>query len=107
MYRIEFFNRNVEKDILSWPVGIQADFLKIVELMMHHGSDLGAPKTKAIEKGLFEIRAKGKEGIGRAFYCTRKGERIIILHGFIKKSQKTPKRDLDIARKRIKEIKND
>jgi len=104
MYEIEFFNSRVEKEILNWPKGIQADFLKIAELMMEHGSNLGEPKTKSIEKGLFEIRAKGKEGIGRAFYCTMKGKRIVILHGFIKKSQKTPKKELDIARKRMKEV---
>ena len=55
--------------------------------------------------GLFEIRAKGKEGIGRSFYCTLKGKEIVILHSFIKKSQKTPKRELDLAKKRMKEIK--
>ena len=72
--------------------------------MMVHGSNLGEPKTKVIEKGLFEIRAKGKEGIGRAFYCAVKGKKIIILHGFIKKSQKTPKKELDLAKKRLKEV---
>ena len=65
MYEIEFFNIRVEKDIRQWPVGIQADFLRIIELMVIHGGNLGAPRTKSIEKGLFEIRAKGKEGIGR------------------------------------------
>ena len=55
--------------------------------------------------GLFEIRAKGKEGIGRSFYCTLKEKEIVILHSFIKKSQKTPKRELDLAKKRMKEVK--
>ena len=104
MYQIEFYNNKVEKEVLSWPAGIQANFFKIVEMMMVHGSNLGEPKTKAIEKGLFEIRAKGKEGIGRAFYCTVKGQKIIILHAFIKKSQKTPKKDLDLARNRRKDV---
>ena len=54
--------------------------------------------------GLFEIRAKGSEGIGRAFYCARIGQRIVILHQFIKKSQKTPAREIRIARARLKEI---
>jgi phage-related protein len=55
---------------------------------------------------LFEIRAKGKEGIGRAFYCALIGQRIIILHGFIKKTQVTPNNELKIARKKLKEISN-
>ena len=54
--------------------------------------------------GLFEIRAKGKDGIGRAFYCFVKGKRIIIFHAFIKKSQATPQKELMIAQKRMKEV---
>ena len=55
--------------------------------------------------GLFEIRAKGKEGIGRSLFCTIKDREIIILHSFIKKFQKTPKKEIDLARKRMKEVK--
>ncbi len=51
---------------------------------------------------LYEIRAKGKEGIGRPVYCMAKGKEIVILHSFIKKSQKTPKKELDLAKKRMK-----
>lgn len=61
--------------------------------------------ARALGGGLFEIRAKSREGIGRAFYCALVGRRIVILHEFIKKSQKTPKRELRIARNRMKEIK--
>lgn len=67
---------------------------------------LGLPYTRAMGGGLFEIRAKGQEGIGRAFFCTMTGRRIIILHGFIKKTDKTPKHELDIALQRMKEMKN-
>ncbi len=55
--------------------------------------------------GLFEIRAKGKEGIGRVFYCTIVGNRIMMLHCFVKKTEKTPARELEIAKKRLKEVK--
>jgi phage-related protein len=54
--------------------------------------------------GLFEVRAKGKEGIGRSLFCTLKGKEIVILHSFIKKTQTTPKRELEKARKRKKEL---
>ncbi len=69
--------------------------------------NLGLPYTRAMGEGLFEIRARGTEGIGRAFFCTLIGQRIVILHGFIKKSQKTPLADLRIARKRLKELHRD
>jgi phage-related protein len=57
-------------------------------------------------EGLFEIRAKGKEGIGRSLFCTLKGKEIVILHSFIKKTKKTPEKELKLARKRMKEIKS-
>ncbi len=56
--------------------------------------------------GLFELRCKGAEGIGRAFYCTMVGREIVILHNFIKKTQETPDRELMTARKRLKEVKH-
>ena len=70
-----------------------------------YGPNLGMPHTRAMGNGLFEIRAKGKEGIGRVFYCTIVGNRIMMLHCFVKKTDKTPPRELDTARKRLKEVK--
>ena len=64
------------------------------------------PYTKSFGEGLFEIRARGTEGIGRAFFCCLVGRRVVVLHGFIKKTQATPAKELDIARKRQKEIKD-
>lgn len=65
------------------------------------------PFTRPMGHGLFEIRARGKEGIGRAFFCTIVGYEIVILNEFIKKSNKTPKKEIDTVRQRLKEIKND
>jgi len=69
-----------------------------------YGPNPGMPHTRAMGDGLFEIRAKAEEGIGRAFYCTLVGRRIVILHGFIKKTDKTPQRELVIARKQLREV---
>lgn len=88
----------------AWPAGIRAGFLGITELMEAHGPDIGMPHTKAMGAGLFEVRAKGREGIGRAFYCTLVGERIVILHAIIKKTARTPARELVKARARQKEV---
>jgi len=104
-YIIEFLDESVQQTILSWPAGINANFTRIALRMEEHGANLGLPYMQAIGNGLFEIRAKGQEGIGRAFFCTLIGQRIIILHSFIKKTKKTPKRELDIANQRMKEIK--
>lgn len=106
-YEIVFYNDQVEATILEWPSGIAANFVTIAERIEIYGPNLGLPHTAPMGSGLFEIRAKGPEGIGRALFCTVKGRRVIILHGFIKKTQKTPRADLNIARARLKEIAND
>jgi phage-related protein len=104
MWTIQFFNERVQKDINKWPVGIYADFLLITELMVEHGADLKMPISKALGKRLFELRCQGKEGIGRVLYCTMANREIILLHSFIKKTQKTPIHELEIAKRRMKEI---
>jgi len=74
--------------------------------MEHYGPDLGMPHTKAMGDGLFELRLKAAEGIARVFYCTMVGKRIVMLHHFIKKTDKTPAKELNAARMRKKEIEN-
>jgi len=71
-----------------------------------YGPDLGMPHTRAMGDGLFELRLKAAEGIARLFYCTMLGRKIVILHQFIKKMDKTPPKELEKARRRMKEIKD-
>ena len=103
MFTVEFY-QGVDDDILKMPPKVQARMLKLLELMELHGANLGAPHTAPIGAGLFEVRAKAKEGIGRALFCYMKHERIYILQAFIKKTQKTPLRDLELAKARLKEV---
>ncbi|MFT5700164.1 MAG: phage-related protein [Desulforhopalus sp.] len=105
-WHITFYSDKVEQATLLFPPGILANFLHIAEMIEEFGPALGLPYTKAMGEGLFEIRAKGKEGIGRSFFCTVKDKEIVILHSFIKKSQKTPKRELATARNRLKKVKS-
>jgi phage-related protein len=105
-YLIEFYNAKVEAEVLAWPSGIAANFAHITQTMQAHGPNLGLPFTRAMGDGLFEIRARGVEGIGRALFCTVVGQRVFILHGFIKKTPKTPPADLRIALKRLKELRH-
>ena len=106
-WKIDFYDSSVEEAILGMPPKIQARMLKLLDLIEKHGANLGHPHTEPMGNGLFEIRAKAQEGIGRSIYCYMKGRHIIVLHAFIKKTNKTPKSDLNIARKRQLEIKND
>jgi phage-related protein len=106
-WTIHFYNERVFGTVKAWPVGIYADFLRLVSLMEEHGVDLRMPHSRAMGEGLFELRCKGAEGIGRAFYCTMVGRRIVILHSFIKKTQESPPSELRIARQRLKEMKRE
>lgn len=94
-------------EIRQWPVKIRVNYFRITSLIEVKGPNLGLPHTRAFGNGLFEIRAKGVEGIGRAFFCTMKGRRVIILHAFIKKTEKTPQKELNLALKRLAEVNQD
>ena len=104
IYHLSYYNEAVELELDAWPVGLRARFRALTVRMEEFGPNLGMPHTRALGNGLFEIRAKAEEGIGRAFFCIMVGKKIIILHSFIKKSDKTPKRELDIALTRQKEV---
>ena len=102
-WKINFYS-DVTEQILSMPPKIQARFIRLLELMEKHGPNLGTPHTKPMSNGLFEVRARAKEGIGRGLFCYTKVKQIHILYAFMKKSQKTPKEIIQIARLRMKEV---
>ena len=105
-WRVTFYSATLEEEILQLPAGFVARFLRYAERMEVYGPDLGMPHTRAIGDGLFELRLKAAEGIARVFYCTLVGRRIVMLHQFIKKTEKTPRKELEIARRRMKEVKD-
>lgn len=105
-WRISFFSAALEKEILELPAGLVARFLRYAERMEIYGPDLGLPHTRAMGQGLFELRLKAAEGIARVFYCTLVGRRIVMLHQFVKKSERTPRKELEIARTRMSEVKD-
>jgi phage-related protein len=105
-YTIQYFDQTVEAEILELPDTIVARYLFLTRRMIAVGPNLGEPHTKAFGDGLFELRLKGAEGIARVFYCALIGKRIVMLHSFVKKSQKTPSKELNLAVRRMKEIKH-
>ncbi len=104
-WEITYYNEKVKKDLFNWPQKLLAKYLRIIDLMEQEGPDLGMPFTRPMGEGLFEIRAKAGEGIGRAFFCILIHKEIVILHEFIKKTNKTPRKELEIVKERIKELK--
>jgi phage-related protein len=106
-WEIVYYGEDVQGVLLDFPAGIQARYIHLTQRMLAFGPDLGMPHTRALGKGLFELRMKSKEGIGRVFFCTLASQRIMMLHAFMKKSAKTPAKELKIARARLKEVKTD
>ena len=105
-YSIEYFNERVLAEIEGWPDGLLADYARLVELLMEFGPDLRMPQSRALGNGLFELRPRGGEGIGRAQYCYIDGERVVVLHAFVKKTRATPERHLRLARRRMREVRD-
>jgi phage-related protein len=105
VWSVTFFSDRVEAEILALPPGFVARFIRYAERMEIFGPDLGMPHTRAMGGGLFELRIKAAEGTARVFYCTVVDRRIVVLHQFVKKSDKTPPKELEIARRRMKEFK--
>ena len=103
-WTITYYSETVQKEIVALSPGLLARYLRYTDRMEVYGPDLGMPHTRAMGKGLFELRLKAKEGIARAFYCAVFGRKIVILHSFVKKSQATPAKELALARRRMKEI---
>jgi phage-related protein len=89
--------------VLSLDAITKAKTQRQIDLLKEYGTDLGMPHAKSLGGGLVELRVRGKREV-RIFYVYAKGKQIYLLHGFIKKTQQTPKRELDIARDRQKEI---
>ena len=105
-YSIEYYSEEVEEQILALPDTLAARYIVLTRRMAALGANLGPPHTDSIGDGLFELRLKGAEGIARVFFFVLVGRRIMMLHSFIKKFQKTPAREIEIARKRLKEVKH-
>ena len=105
-YTIIYYSEAVQVEIVELPDTLAARYVVLTRRMVALGPNLGEPHTKAFGDGLMELRLKGAEGIARVFFCTLIGKRIVMLHSFVKKSQRTPLRELALAQIRMKEIKH-
>ena len=104
-YTISYYSEDLQEQITELPDTLAARYVVLTRRMIALGPNLGEPHTKAFGDGLFELRLKGTEGIARVFFCTLVGKRIVMLHSFIKKSDRTPVRERKLAENRMKEIK--
>jgi phage-related protein len=105
---VELLDDRVREELDVLPADMKARFRRIVELIQGYGFDqLREPHVKHLEGLLWEMRMKGKDGISRAIYFTAKGRRVVVVRVFVKKAQKTPRREIDLALERAKVVTND
>lgn len=103
MWSIHFANETVEKEFLGLPSEMQARLFRIEELIGTHGvHNVGMPYLRHVQDEIWEIRLAGKDRIGRGLYVTLSGKRIIMLRFFVKKTQKTPRKEIKTAIERLR-----
>jgi len=107
-WRIETLDARVDEELELLEPSLKARFLHICELLEAFGpSNVGLPHVRFLVERLWEIRMKGKSGIARAIYVTVADKRIVVVHAFLKKTQKTPRFAIETALNRAKELKNE
>jgi phage-related protein len=102
---VELLDDRVRNELEALPPDMKARFRRIVELIQGYGLErVHEPHIKHLEGPLWEMRMKGKDGISRAAYVTAKGRRVVVVRVFVKKTQKTPRREIEIALQRAQEV---
>jgi phage-related protein len=104
-WTVETLNPAVDAEIEALPIDMRARLVRLVDVIEQVGLQaLPRDSVKHLEGTLWELRISGRDGISRAIYVTEAVRRVIILRVFVKKSQRTPQRELEIARQRAKEV---
>src|SRR6185437_13389138 len=98
---VELLDARVQDEVEALPPDMRARFRRIVELIQCLGLErMREPHVKHLEGPLWEMRMNGRAGISRAIYVTATGRRVVVVRAFVKRTQKTPRREIDIARQR-------
>lgn len=104
-WSVVFLDEAVQDALSAMPADIRASFRRIVELIVAHGLErVREPYLRHLEGPVWEMRMKGRGGIARAAYVTAKGRRVVVVHVFEKKTQKTPRREIETALRRAKDV---
>ena len=105
-WTVETLNETVDSELADLPEDMQARFVRIAELIEAVGlANVREPHVKHIRGSIWEIRLKGKAGIARALYVAVTGQRVVVVRVFVKKTEKTPNSEIEIALERAKELK--
>lgn len=106
-WRVEL-TAEASEELAALPPDMRARFVHIAELLAQFGpQQVGMPHVRQVQQKLWEIRMSGRDGIARAIYVARTGQRLVVLHVFVKKAQKTPRLAIETALARLKRIEDD
>ncbi|WKW50489.1 type II toxin-antitoxin system RelE/ParE family toxin [Rhodomicrobium lacus] len=104
-WTVETLNAAVDAELEALPADMRARFVRIARMIEALGLEkVGHPHVDHINGALWEIRMKGADGIARALYVTARGKRVVVVRVFVKKTQKTPRREIELALKRAKDV---
>ena len=104
-WTVETLNETVDGELRALPADMRARFARICGLIGDVGLDrMGAPHVRHLTGALWEMRMSGRDGISRALYVTARGRRVVVVRAFLKKTQRTPKREIALALRRAGEI---
>jgi phage-related protein len=104
IWTVHALNQAVEKELEALPVDIRSRFVRVSSLLEEFGpQNVGMPHIKSLVKKFWERRVSGRDGIARGIYIYASGKKMIVLHVFMKKAQKTPLAALEIATRRAKQ----
>ena len=104
-WTVETLNETVDEELTALPADMRARFSRVAFLIESVGLEkVGEPHIKHLEGPLWEMRMTGKDGISRALYVTVEDRRVVVVRVFVKKTQKTPRREIELALKRAEEV---
>jgi len=106
-WTVGFVNAVARAEVSALPLDMRTRFTRFGDMLQANGlAGLREPYAKHLTGKLWELRLKGRDGIARSIYVTASGQRLIVLRTFVKKTEKTPPREIDLALARMKEIDN-
>src|ERR1700712_447258 len=106
MWTVETLDAVVDAELAALPDDMRVRFTYVSTLIEEFGlENVREPHVKHLEGPLWEMRLKGRDGISRAIYVTATGRRVVVVRVFVKKTQTTPRKEIELALKRAKEVK--
>jgi len=105
MWTVGFFSEVAFAEVAALPLDMQTKFRRVTEMIEAFGLEkVREPYVKHLEGKLWEMRLQGRNGIARSIYLTASGRRVVVLRTFVKKTEKTPRREIELALQRAKDV---